>query len=64
VELVRQLEEKRKELSSSQLVIKLLYKEISESTTEEPSKLTSTIPECEPGVDATSTNSWSTTVIK
>ena len=63
-ELERQLEETRKELSSSQLIIKLLYEEISESTTARLSRPTSTIPECEPGVEATSTNSWSTIASK
>ena len=63
-ELERQLEETRKELSSSQLITELLYKVISESNTERPSRPTSTIPECEPGVEATSTNRWSTIASK
>ena len=63
-ELERQLEETRKELSSSQLIIELLYKVISESTTERLSRPTSTNPECDPGVEATLTNSWSTIASK
>jgi hypothetical protein len=63
-ELESQLEETCKELRSSQLIIKLLYKEINESATEKPSRPTTTIPEYEPSVDATSTNRWSTIVSK
>jgi hypothetical protein len=55
-ELVIQLEETRKELSSSQLVIKLLYKEINDITSVKSFTPASTNYECKTGG---STNKWS-----
>lgn len=63
-ELESQLGETCKELRSSQLIIKLLYKEINESATQKPPRPTTTTPEYEPGVNATSTTRWSTIVSK
>jgi len=57
-ELDSQLEETCKELSSSQLIIKLLYKEINDITTEKTPKPTNTTSECETGVDVASSNKW------
>jgi len=57
--LESQFDETRKELSSSQLIIKLLYKEINDSTTEKMPGPTNTIPECEAGGGTASSNSWS-----
>jgi hypothetical protein len=53
------LDEICKELSSSQLIIKLLYKEINDITMEKTHKPTNTIPEHEAGGNVTSSNTWS-----
>jgi hypothetical protein len=63
VELVSQLDEARKELSSSQLIIQLLYKEISDITAEKTLKLTNTISEYT-NSDAVLSNTWSTVASK
>lgn len=52
-ELESQWEQTRKELSSSQLVIKLFYKEINDITAEKTPKLSNTISECETGAQQT-----------
>jgi hypothetical protein len=57
-ELVSQLEETRKELSSSQLIINLLYKEINDITTEKTSKPSNTTSEYETDIDVTSSSKW------
>jgi hypothetical protein len=53
------LDETCKELSSSQLIIKLLHKEINDITTEKTPKPTNTIPEYEAGGNVASSNMWS-----
>jgi hypothetical protein len=53
------LDEKHKELSSSQLIIKLLHKEIIDITTEKMPKPTNTIPGYEAGVNVASSSTWS-----
>ena len=55
-----QLDEARKELSSSQLIIQLLYKEISDITAEKMLKLTNTVSEYNTNSDAVLSNTWST----
>ena len=47
------------ELSSSQLIIKLLYKEINDITTEKTLKPTNTIPDHVAGGNVASSNTWS-----
>jgi len=59
-----QLEKTCKELSSSQLIIKLLYKEINDITTEKTPKPTNTTSECETGVDVALSNKWSSAASK
>jgi hypothetical protein len=63
-ELESQLDETHKELSSSQLIIKLLYKEIIDITKVKTPKPTNTISECEAGGDVTSPNKWSSVAPK
>lgn len=63
VELVSQLDEACKELSSSQLIIQLLYKEISNITAEKTLKLTNTVSEYT-NSDAVLSNTWSTVASK
>jgi hypothetical protein len=58
-ELDSQLEETCKELSSSQLIIKLLYKEINDITMEKTPRPPNTVSECEPDVDVALSNKWS-----
>jgi len=58
-ELESLLDETRKELSSSQLIIKLLHKEIIDITTEKTPKTTNTIPGYEAGGNVASSNTWS-----
>jgi hypothetical protein len=53
------LDETRKELSSSQLIIKLLHKEIIDITTEKMPKPTNTIPGYEAGGNVASSYTWS-----
>ena len=60
IKLVGQLDEACKELSSSQLIIQLLYKEISDITAEKMLKLTNTISEYNTNSDAVLSNTWST----
>ena len=66
--LISQLEETRKELSSSQLIIKLLYKEIKEITKERTPRPTTTSinnnAEYEDGVDIATPSTWSRVVSK
>jgi hypothetical protein len=57
--LESQLNETHKELSSSELIIKLLYKEINDITTEKMPKPTYTISEYNAGGDVASSNTWS-----
>jgi hypothetical protein len=57
--LERLLDETRKELSSYQLIIKLLHKEIIDITTEKTSKPTNTIPGYEAGGNVASSSTWS-----
>jgi hypothetical protein len=63
-ELDSQLEETCRELSSSQLITKPLYKEINDIITEKTSKPTNTNSECETGVDVASSNKWSSVASK
>jgi len=58
-ELDSQLEKTCKELSSSQLIIKLLYKEVNDITTEKTPRSPNSTSECEPGVEVASSNKWS-----
>jgi hypothetical protein len=58
-ELAIQLEETRKELSSSQLIIRLLYNEINDITSAKSFKPINTNCECETGNEVNSTNKWS-----
>ena len=53
------LDETRKELSSSQLIIKLLYKEINDISTEKTLKPTNSIPDHVAGGNVASSNTWS-----
>jgi hypothetical protein len=48
-----------RKISSSQLIIKLLHKEINDITTEKTPKPTNAIPEYEAGGNVASSNTWS-----
>jgi hypothetical protein len=63
-ELESHLEETCKKLSPSQLIIKLLYKEINDIATEKMPKPSNTISDCETGVDVASPNKWSSIASK
>ena len=63
-ELVIQLEETHKELSSSQLIKKLLYKEINDITTEMMYNRTTTISMYETGDEVDLNTKWSTIASK
>ena len=63
-ELYSQLEETRKELSSFQLIIKLLCKEINDITAEKKPTPSNTISELQPVVDDVSSNKWSSVTSK
>jgi hypothetical protein len=52
------LHETCKELNSSQLIIKILHKEIIDITTEKTPKPTNNIPEHEAGGNVASSNAW------
>jgi len=58
-ELESLLDKTRKESSLSQLIVKLLHKEINDNTAEMTPKPTTTIPEYEAGDNVASSNTWS-----